>query len=115
MYPIVQASAALSHQDPPRQLLCQRLIEKQSLEYRCSVLQRYRRPAVVVEAYAEAGWERYADAAVCMKTSRFGKSLPGKDAYRYFGFTSEQIVPKVVEWMERTREGTVLPGEFVEL
>lgn len=94
---------------------CQRLFEKQSLEYRRSVLQRHRKPVVVVEACAAAGWERYADAAVCIKTSRFGKSLPGKDACRYFRFTSGQIVPKVVDWMEQRMEGKVLPGEFVEL
>ena len=94
---------------------CQRLFEQQELSYRRSVLQRPHKPAVVIEAYAAAGWERYADAAVCMRTTRFGKSLPGKDAYRYFGFTSGQIVPKIMDWLEKRNDGSVLPGEFVEL
>jgi dihydroxyacetone synthase len=94
---------------------CQRLFEKQDLAYRRSVMQRHRVPAVVIEAYAAHGWERYADAAVCMKMDRFGKSLPGKDAYRFFGFTSAQIVPKVKTWLQQREAGDILAGEFVEL
>ena len=94
---------------------CQRLFERQSVGYRRSVLQRHIRPVVVIEAYASCGWERYADAAVCMKLERFGKSLPGKDAYRYFGFVPEKIVPKVKKWLGNRQSGHVLPSEFVEL
>jgi dihydroxyacetone synthase len=114
---------ALSHASPDLKVRlvsfpCQRLFDAQPLAYRREVLQRSRRratPVVVIEAYAAAGWERYADAAVCMKTDRFGKSLPGKDAYRYFGFTVESIVPRVLDWLEQRRKGEVLAGEFVEL
>ncbi|KAK5064973.1 hypothetical protein LTR84_000808 [Exophiala bonariae] len=94
---------------------CQRLFEKQDVDYRRSVLQRHRMPAVVIEAYAAQGWERYADAAVCMKMDRFGKSLPGKDAYRYFGFTTGQIAPKISDWLRQRREGSILAGEFTEI
>lgn len=94
---------------------CQRLFEQQDFEYRRSVIARHRVPAVVIEAYAAHGWERYADAAVCMKMDRFGKSLPGKDAYRFFGFTSAQIVPKVENWLQQRQAGGILAGEFVEL
>jgi dihydroxyacetone synthase len=94
---------------------CQRLFEEQSKEYRREVLQRHKGvPCVVVEAYSAMGWERYADAAVCMSTKRFGKSLPGPKAYEYFGFTSEKIVPKVMSWLEdaNKEEGS---REFVEI
>ena len=64
-------------------------------------------PAVIIEACAAAGWETYADAAVCMKMDRFGKSLPGKAAYRFSGFMSEQIVPKVKRRLEQ-RRGVVI-------
>ena len=59
---------------------CARLFEQQPREYRQAVLKpRAGKPAVVIEAYAVTGWERYADAAVSM--CRFGKSLPGQAAY----------------------------------
>ena len=94
---------------------CQRLFERQSVEYRRSVLQRHKKPVVVIEAYASCGWERYTDAALCMKLDRFGKSLPGKDAYSYFGFTPEKIVPKVKQWIKDRESGRILAGEFTEL
>ena len=95
---------------------CQRLFEKQPLEYRRAVLQRHLDvPTIVIEAYAANGWERYADAAVCMSTDRFGKSLPGKKAYEYFGFCAKKIEPKIVKWLEERRRGVWLQGDFVEL
>jgi dihydroxyacetone synthase len=95
---------------------CQRLFEKQPREYRRGVLRPQADvPVVVIEAYVAMGWERYADAAVCMSTDRFGKSLPGKKAYEYFGFTPERIVPKVSRWLAEVKAGEWLKGEFVEL
>jgi dihydroxyacetone synthase len=61
-----------------------RLFEQQSREYRRATLRPKDTAVVVVEAYAANGWERYAHASISMKT--FGKSLPGKVAYSYFGF-----------------------------
>jgi hypothetical protein len=40
-------------------------------------------------------------AAVCMKTHRFGKSLPGPKAYGYFGYTADTIVATVLNWLEK--------------
>ena len=93
-----------------------RLFEKQSLEYRRKTLRRGTgTPAIVIEPYAALGWERYADAAVCMSTDRFGQSLPGPKAYEYFGFSADTITQKVVGYLERRRVGEILPGEFVEM
>ena len=90
---------------------CQRLFEKQSREYKRDVLKRYKRiPAVVIEPYAANGWERYADAGVCMSVERFGKSLPGPKAYEYFGFETGNIVRRIKKWL-----GEREAGEFVEL
>ena len=95
---------------------CQRLFEKQSRAYRRSVLRpRPDVPVLVIEAYVSMGWERYADAAVCMSTDRYGKSMPGKKVYEYFGFIPSKIVPKVHRWLEEVQRGEWLPGEFVEL
>lgn len=73
---------------------CQRLFEQQSKAYKQSVLkQSSKKPTVVIEAYAANGWERYADASISMR--RFGKSLPSKAAYEYFGFQPSVMAPKI--------------------
>uniref|UniRef100_A0A0B7JN99 Transketolase-like pyrimidine-binding domain-containing protein n=1 Tax=Bionectria ochroleuca TaxID=29856 RepID=A0A0B7JN99_BIOOC len=95
---------------------CQRLFEAQPAEYKRETL-RYRSnaPRVVIEAYAVNGWERYADAGYSMST--FGKSLPGKDAYEFFGFNGETIAPHVARLVEDVRRDGIesLRGEFRDL
>ncbi|KAM5353000.1 hypothetical protein ACJ41O_005722 [Fusarium nematophilum] len=95
---------------------CPRLFEQQSREYKQSVLKpRSGRPTVVIEAYAANGWERYADASVSMR--RFGKSLPSKSAYQYFGFQPEKMAPKIQALVEEVRRDgiQVLRGDFRDL
>jgi Transketolase len=93
---------------------CQRLFEKQSVDYKRNTLQRHRGiPAVVIEPYAPNGWERYADAGICM--TRFGHSLPGKAAYKFFGYEISILTTKVVRYLERLREDELLRGEYVDL
>ncbi|KAL3428799.1 Transketolase, thiamine diphosphate binding domain-containing protein [Aspergillus tetrazonus] len=93
---------------------CQRLFEQQSLEYRRSVLQRHKGiPAVVIEPYAPNGWERYADAGISVR--RFGHSLPGKAAYKFFGFDIGAMTEKVGDYLQRVKEDEALRGEFVDL
>ncbi|KAI6779340.1 dihydroxyacetone synthase [Emericellopsis cladophorae] len=92
---------------------CQRLFQQQSPAYRRQVLGSA--PRVVIEAYAVQGWERYADAGYCMAS--FGKSLPGKDAYTFFGFEATRIAGRVRTWLGEVRglgaEG--LRGDCVDL
>ncbi|KAL1603233.1 hypothetical protein SLS59_004328 [Nothophoma quercina] len=93
-----------------------RLFEQQSREYKQSVLKsKAGKPAVVIEAYAPNGWERYADAAFSMR--RFGKSLPSKTAYKYFGFEPEAMAPQIEELVKEVqRDGIeVLRGDFRDL
>ncbi|KAJ0158506.1 Dihydroxyacetone synthase, partial [Colletotrichum tanaceti] len=95
---------------------CQRLFEQQSREYKQSVLKpRSGRPTVVIEAYAANGWERYADAAFSMR--RFGKSLPSKTAYDYFGFRPARMAPEIKKLVEEVRRDgiEVLRGDFRDL
>lgn len=95
---------------------CQRLFERQPWDYKAEVL-RYREgvPRVVIEAYAAAGWERYADAGYSMST--FGHSLPGPAAYRYFGYDGDVIAERVGafvrEWKAKGAES--FRGEFRDL
>ncbi|KAF4122309.1 dihydroxyacetone synthase [Geosmithia morbida] len=95
---------------------CQRLFEAQPIEYKRQVLRYWSNaPRVVIEAYAVLGWERYADAGFSMMS--FGKSLPGKDAYKFFGFDEETIAPKVRGLVDEVRRDGVecLRGEFRDL
>lgn len=92
---------------------CQRLFEKQSLEYKRETLRRHRTPAVVIEPYAPNGWERYANAAICVK--RFGHSLPGKAAYKFFGFEVAPMTKKIGDYLDSIRQDDILRSEFVDL
>ncbi|SPO06982.1 probable transketolase [Cephalotrichum gorgonifer] len=90
-----------------------RLFEQQPIEYRRGVLRRDRTSTVVIEPYAANGWERYADAGVCMKT--FGHSLPGTAAYKYFGFDVDTLTERVKGYLGKIKEDELLRREFVEL
>ncbi|KAF2090192.1 dihydroxyacetone synthase [Saccharata proteae CBS 121410] len=93
---------------------CQRLFEKQDLRYKRDTLQRHKGiPAVVIEPYSANGWERYADAAICMKG--FGKSLPSKKAYVHFGFETGKMTETVKGYLESLKKDELLRREFVEL
>jgi dihydroxyacetone synthase len=93
---------------------CQRLFEEQPLEYRRETLQRHVGvPAVVIEAYASTGWERYANAGLCMKT--FGHSLPGKYIYQHFGYTTSRMAANVANYLDRIGKDEYLKSEFQEL
>ncbi|KAH8883491.1 dihydroxyacetone synthase [Thozetella sp. PMI_491] len=95
---------------------CQRLFEQQSREYKKLVLRpEAGKPTVVIEAYAANGWERYADASVSMR--RFGKSLPSKAAYDYFGFEPTVIAPKIRDLVEEVKKEGIqsLRGDFRDL
>lgn len=94
---------------------CQRLFEQQDIEYKRATLRYKDTPRVVIEAYAVNGWERYADAGFSMST--FGKSLPGKDAYKYFGFDENVIAPQVAKFVGDVKKDGLnsLRGEFRDL
>jgi transketolase len=70
-----------------------KLFEKQSKEYRDSVLPPNIRARVSIEAGTSLGWREYVgfDGAVIAR-SDFGASAPIKDLYQQFGFTAEHVV-----------------------
>lgn len=93
---------------------CWRLFERQERGYKREVLRRHEGiPAVVIEPYAPNGWERYADAAVCVTT--FGHSLPGKAAYKFFGFDLDTLTGKVVKYLGDLEKDGLLRHEFMQL
>lgn len=95
---------------------CQRLFERQNRAYRQDVLaSKSNAPVVVVEAYACTGWERYADAGISMGS--FGKSLPGADAYEWFGFNGDSIATRVTALVKEVKVTGLasLRGDFRDL
>ncbi|AMC94457.1 transketolase [Erysipelothrix larvae] len=74
------------------------LFEKQSCEYKESVLPRAVRSRVAIEAASSFGWERYIGfdgKAVTIDT--FGASGKGDVLFKEFGFTVENVVKTVKE------------------
>ena len=70
--------------------------EKQSDEYKESVLPKSVRKRVAVEALSDFGWYRYVGLdgkVICMKT--FGASGPANQLFEHFGFTVENVVNTV--------------------
>ncbi|KUI71450.1 Dihydroxyacetone synthase [Cytospora mali] len=95
---------------------CWRLFEMQPISYRREVLRRHGQegiPAVVIEPYAPNGWERYADAGICLQ--KFGHSLPGKYIYGHFGFEINPMAEKVAVYLDAVKSGKYFRGEFVDL
>ena len=71
---------------------CMEEFEKQSDEYKESVLPSNVRARVCVEAASHFAWYQYSGdcgEVVCMKT--FGTSGPAKQLFEYFGFTKENV------------------------
>lgn len=91
---------------------CQRLFINQPLAYQRDILRRDKMPAFVIEPYTSNGWERFADGSASI--NRFGHSLPGKAAYKYFGFDTESLTAKVMRYLEMIKEDPLLKQEFVE-
>lgn len=80
-------------------LPCWSLFDRQTEEYRNTVLPPNIKKRVAVEAASEFGWSQYVNPYegrfVTMKT--FGESGKYEDLYRHFGITIENIIAKVKE------------------
>ena len=76
-------------------------------EYRREVLPRGV-PRLAVEAASSFGWERYADATVCI--DHFGASAPGDVAMEEFGFTPENVAAQATALLARGAAGDRRPS-----
>jgi transketolase len=57
---------------------------------------------VSIEAGTTFGWERYTGLhGLKIGIDRFGASAPAKDLYKHFGLTTEAIVPKILERLNK--------------
>lgn len=69
------------------------LFEKQSKEYKKSVLPPEIKKRLVVEAASPAGWIKYAgDQGDILGIEKFGESAPGDEIMKEYGFTIDNVV-----------------------
>jgi transketolase len=75
---------------------CTAVFDRQSLDYRDSVLPPTVSARIVVEAAATDGWYKYIgmDGTV-IGIDTFGESAPAKELFAYFGFTVDKVVDAV--------------------
>jgi len=72
---------------------CWKLFEKQSQQYKDSVLPPGVKARVGIEAGIEQGWGKYlGDNGIFIGMSSFGASAPGKICFEKFGITVEKVV-----------------------
>lgn len=78
------------------------LFEKTSQEYKDKVLLPDVTARIAVEAGISMGWERYVTSAgKTVGIARFGASAPGGTLMEKFGFTSENIVQKAIDLLNK--------------
>ncbi|MBQ4428380.1 MAG: transketolase [Clostridia bacterium] len=84
---------------------CCELFEKQSNEYRESVIPSALRARVAVEALGGNYWHRYTglDGEI-VSMNGFGASAPGSLVYTHFGFTPENVANAVRRSIEKTEK-----------
>ena len=71
------------------------LFEKQSKEYRDSVISPSIKKRLVIEAAVEMGWSKYAgDEGIFIGMTGFGASAPYEFLYKEYGFTVENVLEK---------------------
>jgi len=74
------------------------LFERQSKEYRNSILPPNVKKRVAIEALVPMGWEKYVgDSGRVIGMTSFGTSAPVDVIFKYFGFTVENVVKTAKE------------------
>jgi transketolase len=71
------------------------LFEKQSAEYKESVLPKALKKRVAIEAGSYLGWHKYVtDEGDTVTMHTFGESAPADELFKHFGFTVDNVVAK---------------------
>ena len=97
----VKAKAVLAEQGVKARVVsmpCFEEFEKQSDEYKASVLPKSIKARVCVEAACPYSWYKYAGdngELICMTS--FGASAPAGELFKHFGFTVENVVEKALK------------------
>ena len=97
----VKAKAVLAEQGVKARVVsmpCFEEFEKQSDEYKASILPKSIKARVCVEAACPYSWYKYAGdngELICMTS--FGASAPAGELFKHFGFTVENVVEKALK------------------
>lgn len=75
------------------------LFERQPKEYRDAVLPPSVKKRLAIEAGVELGWHKYASETITVNT--FGQSAPYDVLFKHYGFTTEAVINKIQEMLER--------------
>ena len=96
----VKAKAVLAEQNIKARVVsmpCLEEFEKQSAEYKASVLPKSVKARVCVEAATAHSWYQYAgDNGEIIAMDGFGASAPAAQLFNHFGFTVENVVEKAL-------------------
>lgn len=76
------------------------VFEKQSDEYKESVMPATMTKRITIEASNKFGWEKYAKDGVIIGMDSFGESAPGNVLFEKFGFTVDNVVKQAKELLE---------------
>ena len=80
---------------------CWELFDRQTQEYRESVLPGSVKARIAVEAGAKLGWEKYTgDNGIILGMDSFGASAPYEELYREFGLTADDVVENAKELID---------------
>jgi transketolase len=80
------------------------LFQKQSAEYKETVLPSRTRARLAVEAGCSFGWERFVGLdGDTITIDRFGESAPDKVLFKEFGFTVDNVVKKAEDLLKRKK------------
>ncbi|MGN0814487.1 MAG: transketolase [Candidatus Coproplasma sp.] len=85
-------------------MTCMEAFERQTEEYKDSVIPRNVKARVCVEAASHFAWYQYSrDYGEVIAMTNFGVSGPAKVLFNYFGFTKENVVEKAKLSLENVR------------
>lgn len=83
---------------------CTEEFEKQTAEYRESVIPKAVKARVCVEAGCGMPWYKYAgDCGEIVSIDRFGASAPAEKLFEYFGFTKENVAAAAAKSIEKAK------------
>ncbi len=103
----VKAKAALEEEGVKARVVsmpCFEEFEKQSEEYKASVLPKEVKARVCVEAGSPYSWYKYAGAdGEIIAMNSFGASGPAGVLFPHFGFTAENVIAKAKATIEKTK------------
>ena len=82
------------------------IFDKQSAEYKESVLPKSVKARVCVEAASHYAWYKYCrDYGELVTMTGFGVSGPAAELFEYFGFTKDNVVEKAKLSIENIKTG----------